>query len=94
MPIFAGNISGSIFQVAANIPSGIMTYSIVNKSGAGVTVNLYISDNNGSDISIIPMDLTLNAGDTLYSSNGVRVLSGSSIYIVTSGSIDYYFSVE
>ena len=94
MPIFAGNTSGSIAQVAKNIPSGIMTYSIVNKSGGNAIVNIYISDNNGSDISVVPLNLTLSAGDTLYSSNGIRVLSGSSIFLTTSASIDYYFSID
>ena len=94
MPIFAGNTSGSIVQAAKNIPSGILTYSIVNKSGGNVNVNVYIIDNNGVDISITPLNLLLNSGDSLYSSNGIKVLSGYSIFITTTGSIDYYFSIE
>ena len=94
MPVFSGNTSGSILQVAANIPSGILTYSVVNKSGGAATVNIYISDNLGSDISIVPLNLTLAEGDALYSSNGIKVLAGSSIYITTSASIDYFFTIE
>lgn len=94
MPVFSGNTSGSISQVAANIPSGILTYSVVNKSGGNATVNIYISDGLGTDISIVPLNLLLSAGDTLYSSNGIRVLKDTSIYITTTGSIDYYFSID
>ncbi len=94
MPAFNGNTSGSVLQVAYNIPSGILTFSMANKSFGSITVNLYIRNNENNDISVIPYNLILNAGDVLYSSNGVRILSGSSIYITTTGSLDYYFTIE
>lgn len=94
MPVFSGNTSGSVAQVAKNIPSGILTYSVVNKSGGNATVNIYISDGLGTDISVIPFNLSLSAGDALYSGNGIKILAGSSIYITTTASIDYFFTIE
>lgn len=94
MQTFKGNTSGSVRQVANNIPSGVLTYSVVNKSGGAAVVNIYISDNSGTDISVVPLNLTLSTGDALYSSNGIRVSAGSSIFITTTASVDYYFNID
>lgn len=94
MPVFKGSTSGSIAQVAHNIPSGIMTFSIANTSGGSVTLNLYVSDGVGSDIRVLPMNLTLSAGDAVFSSNGIKVLGGNNIYITTTGAVQFYFSIE
>lgn len=94
MPVFSGNTTGSILQVAYNIPSTSMSFSLVNKSGGSITVNLYISNGVGTDVSIVPSNLTLDDGDTVYSDSNIRIIAGSSIFITTSGSLDYYISLE
>lgn len=94
MPVFKGSTSGSIAQVAYNIPNGILTFSLVNTSGASNTVNLYISDGVGSDVRVLPMNLTISAGDSVFSTNGITVSGGNNIFITVTGSIDYYFSIE
>ena len=94
MPIFKGSVNGSIAQVAYNIPNGVMTFSLVNTSGGSVTINLYVSDGVGNDVRVLPMNLTISAGDSVFSTNGIKVLGGNNIYITTSGSVQYYFSIE
>ena len=94
MPVLKGNTSGSINLVGYNIPSTIESFSIVNKSGSSVTVTVYISDGDGSDVAITALSYSLSAGQAYVRKNPIRVVPNNYIYIVTSGSIDYYFTID
>jgi len=94
MPVLKGNTSGSINLVGYNIPSTIESFSIVNKSGSSVTVTVYISDGDGNDVAITALNYSLSAGQAYVRKNPIQVLPNNYIYIVTSGSIDYYFTID
>jgi len=92
MPVFSGTSGGSVLQVAANIPSEIISFSLVNKTAGALTATVYIRDNDGNDVAITNVSVAANGE---YVSDAKRKLLGStSIYLVTGGSIDYYFSIE
>ncbi len=93
MPVFKGNVSGSVLQVAYNIPAEIISFTLINKSVGAITVNVYIRDEDGNDVSIIPYDLSLSTGTGYVSDTRVKLLSNTSIYLTTTGSCDYYFSI-
>ena len=93
MPVFKGNTSGSVLQVAYNIPAELVSFTLVNKTGGAITVNVYIKDSN-VDTAIIPLNLSLAAGASYYSETKTILLKETSIYLTTSGSVDYYFSIQ
>lgn len=92
--VFKGNTSGSILQVAYNIPAEIISFSLVNKTGGAVTVTVYIRDEDGVDTAITSLALSLAAGASYISEAKIKLQSYTSIYIVASGSLDYYFSIN
>jgi len=94
MPVFKGTTSGSILQVAANIPSSILSGIITNNTGGNVTVNVYVRDINVVDVRIAPKDNSLAAGASFYLPDDITLLAGSAILITSSGSIDYYISLD
>jgi len=93
MPVFEGTTSGSVLQVAMNIPSKILSGSVTNNTAGSVTINIYVQDSNGNNRRIAPKDNALAAGYTYYIDDNILLLDGSAIHIVTSGSVDYYFSL-
>jgi hypothetical protein len=94
MPVLKGNTSGSINLVGYNIPSTIESFSIVNKDASSVTVTVYISDGDGNDVAITALNYSLSVGQAYVRKNPIRVLPNNYIYIVTSGEIDYYFTID
>lgn len=94
MPVFSGTATGSILQVAANIPSGVLGGIITNNTSGGITLNIYVRSAAGIDIRIAPKDNSIAAGKSYYFEDGLRLLAGSSIYITTSGSTDYYITID
>jgi hypothetical protein len=93
MPVISGNTSGSISQVVANIPSEIISYTLVNKTAGSITVSVYIVETGVSQVAIMPYQISLGTGEAYVSDTKVLVMANRSIHIVTTGSVDYYFSV-
>ncbi len=94
MPVFEGTTSGSILQVAANIPSGVLGGVITNNTAGSVTLNIYVRNESGTDIRIAPKDNSIAAGKSYYIYEGLKLLSGSAIFITTTGSVDYYITID
>ncbi len=94
MPVFQGNTTGSIKSSPLNIASTISSFSLANKSGGSITVSVYISHADGSDVLIAPASKTLGNGDIYISNTPIKVLKNYYILIVASGSLDYYFSID
>ena len=93
MPILQGNTSGSIIGVPYNIPSTIESFVLTNMTGGSITVAVSIIEyGTNNKVSIAP--LTIAANDCYTSSVPIKMLAGYTIYIVTSGSLDYYFSIS
>ena len=94
MPIiFKGNTSTSVTSPAYNLPFKIDLFTVANKNAVSTTINMYII--NGADqISIVPKDLALSAGDMLQGTYEHLMEGGSQILLQASGSVDYYFTIS
>ena len=85
MPVFSGNTTGSVTQVAYNIPSGVMSFSLVMNTGGSLAVSV-------NNIKIFSAD-SLDSGDKVYNDAPITILRDTSIFLITSGDCDYYFSI-
>lgn len=94
MPVVSGNTSGSISQVVANIPSEIISYTLVNKTAGAITATVYIIETGVAQVAITPYQVSLAAGEAYVSDTKVLVPANRSIHVVVSGSCDYYFSIN
>lgn len=93
MPTFKGNTATTATSTAYNIPSKIISFSIVNKTGGAATVNAGILF--GSTVDVIPLNKSLAAGESyFYSGSPIFVPANSQIYFTASANCDYYFSIE
>lgn len=93
MPILQGNTSGSIIGVPYNIPSEIKSFVLTNMTGGDITVTVSIIEfDTDNKVTIAPT--TIAANDSYTCDVPIKMLAGYTIYIVTSGSLDYYFSIE
>lgn len=95
MPVFSGNTTTSATSTAYEIPATIKSYSLVNKTGGAVTVNVSILYGS-TNITIPPsLNKSLSAGEAyVYSGESITLLAGRTVYLLVSGSVDYYFSIE
>lgn len=88
--VFKGNTSTSATSTAANTPSKIISFSIVNRSGS--TANVTVSIISGST-NIAIYKGTISSGAT-YTDDVLRIIgSSATIYVLTDFNIDYYFSI-
>lgn len=94
MPVFEGNITGSIRSSAKNLPSSIKSFSLVNKSASVISVTVYISSASSAEIAITPLSVLLDVGEAYISNVERKVLTSYYIIVVASGDCDYYFTIE
>lgn len=95
MPVFKGQGSGDIYSGVYNIPSVIQSFSITNMTGSNVDVSVYIADTSPTDLAIITAkDFTLKAGQAYVREMTIKVAKNEQIHIVSSDTIDYYFSID
>lgn len=93
MPQFAGNTSTSASSTPYNIPAKIKSFSLVNKTGGAITVNVSILYGS-TNISIIPMNKSLAVNEAyIYSGEEILLLAERQIYVLVSGSCDFFFSI-
>ena len=93
MPVFQGNATGSVIGIAYNIPSYIKSFSITDMSGSGADVAVYIIEETTNNKTTVFKD-SITADSTYLSNVPIKMLQGYTIYITTSASIDYYFTIE
>jgi len=93
MPVLKGNTNSNISLDAYNIPSTIESFSIVNRDEVSVSVTVYVSDGD-ANVAITAINYTLSPGQAYIRKNPILVLPNNYIYIITSGSIDYYFTIN
>lgn len=92
MAVFYGNTSSNATSTAYSIVSTINFFSLVNKSGGTITVNMGIL--YGSTYSITPYSISLADGEAYISNDRILVPIAHQISITTSGSLDYYVVIE
>jgi hypothetical protein len=91
MPVFSGNTSTSAASTAANIETTIKSFSLSNKSGGAITISVSVISGS-TNILITPLNHSLAAGEMYEDDKDIRLLPYSQIYVLVSGSCDYYFS--
>lgn len=95
MPVLSGNTSGSIAGIPYNIPSVLKRYRLFNTSGSDITVNVSIvSNETGDKVLIAPKDFIIKAGTGVTENIPVFIEAMFTVYLVTSGALDYYFEIE
>jgi hypothetical protein len=94
MPVLSGNTTGSIAGEVYNIPATIRSFVLTNKTGGSITVTVAIIEQgtNNTVVSVAPTVIAAN--DTYTSDVPILMRAGFTIYISTSGSLDYYFTIE
>ena len=93
MPVFSGNTSTSAISTAFALPATIRSFSITNKSAGAVTVNASILLGS-TNIWITPLNVSLAAGEMYKGTEEITLLIGEIIYVLVSGSCDYYFNIS
>lgn len=91
--VFSGNTATSAASVVFESPVTIKSFSITNKTGGAVTINvsvLYGSTNTW----ISPLDKSVAANDFYEDDKKIVIQPGRQIYISVSGQVDYYFTIE
>lgn len=157
MPVINGTGTGTITLPGYNLPSRILSFSIVNKTGGSITITVYVINNKSScktytftygagsgdnyfayklcdgtagtidamtagsttrcaivgtpyvvsgsgtisagsacqpTIAITPISMTLKAGESYIRDSVIGMDSYTNLSIVSSGSIDYYFTTD
>lgn len=95
MPVFKGQGSGDIYSGVYNIPSVIMSFSLVNSSGGDCKVTVYIADSEDNPLAAITAkEINLKDGQAYVREMPMKMAKNEQIYINSSDLIDYYFSID
>jgi len=92
MPVFKGTTSGSITSSALNQPSVIKSYTLTNKTGGALTVQVAIVEPTVSTTYIRTESVAANS--TIYGSDEIVLKTGFYILVIAGGEFDYYFSIQ
>ena len=93
MGVISGNISGSVSTIPFNIPCDIVSARFVNRSINSIALNVYVAT-SGGDREITPLNYIIISGTIYIIDQKVRIRAGDYLIIVSSGSLDYYITVE
>ena len=93
MAVRQGNITGSVSTIPFDIASKIISARFVNRSVGSITVNVYIATTTG-DRKIVPLNLLLISGSIYAIDYPIIMKPGDYLIIVSTGSLDYYISIE
>ena len=92
MAVFSGNSATSATSTAYDIPKKIKSLSLVNKTGGAITVNASIFYGS-TNIWITPYEHPLAANQGYFDDKEIIIPAGYQIYVLVSGSTDYYFTL-
>lgn len=96
MPVFKGSGTGNIYSQYYNIPYKIISFYIVNPENKEPfpSVTVYIQDIDENDIPITAKNFVLKPNQAYVRDTITKVNKNERIHIVSSNTIDYYFSIE
>jgi hypothetical protein len=94
MPVLKGNTSTNLALSSFNIPYTIKSIILSNKAESPIYVTLYIQEADFDDVAITAVGYRLLAGQAYIRDIPILVKSFNNIYIETTGSVDYYISIE
>jgi hypothetical protein len=91
MPVYEGRISGSVATVAFHLPCKIISGYLANKTGGAINFSVNVVTGTGSRTVI---NTTQLSGAVYIIDTPVILLKGYYLIIVSSSTLDYYFSIE
>ena len=95
MPAIKGNTSTTATLAGYNIPATIKSFILANKHGSPITVTVSVAEGGVyPGINITAQDYTLLAGQAYIRDIPIRLMPETEIYIETTNSLDYYFTIE
>ena len=92
MPALIGNTSTNKTFDAYTIASKIISFSFANKTGGSINVSFGIV--YGSTYYILYNNVVVTATSYIYSGKPIDLPIGYQLYLVVSGSCDYYITIE
>lgn len=94
MLTISGNITGSIATVPFNLPCKIISGYFTNRTTGTITMNVYVATGSGNNRAIVPLNLIMISGVMHIISDPLILEAGYYLIIATSGSVDYFISLE
>lgn len=89
---FRGNVYGTVESIRQSLPMTIESFTLVNKGGSSVTVNVYMVGDN--TVCVAPFNQSLAVGSMYENERQIVMLATEQIRVQTSGSIDYDFTIN
>ena len=90
---YTGNTSGTFISPQKNLPFVLENFSIVNKTGGSVSINVYKLINNSSLYCIAPFSNSINANESYENYRQTVLLAYEQIKLESSGDVDYDFTL-
>jgi len=91
--VLKGTAIGSIIGIPVNIPSTLESFSLTNGTGGALTATVSIIEfNTNNKVAVFTKSISANSTES--NDVPIKILSGYTIYLAVSGSIDYYFSIK
>jgi hypothetical protein len=94
MPVLKGNTNVNLALDGFNIPSMIKSIILSNKEEFPIYLTLYIQEAELDDIAITAVGYRLLHGQAYIRDIPILVRPFNNIYIETTGSVDYYITIE
>lgn len=92
---FSGNTSGTFDSTfGGELPKLVNGFTLVNKTGGTIGVNVYKFQSGGAELCIMPLNLQLATGEMYEGTNQVVLLPTQNIRVQVSGSCDYDFTIS
>jgi hypothetical protein len=89
---FAGTINGTVTSTSQNLPMIVEGFTLVPRVSG--TVNVYKITVGSQEISIIPLNKSVNAGEIYQGTNRTVLLPTELIKIQTTSQFDYDFTIN
>lgn len=87
-----GNVDGVATSPVQGLPNMIDMFSLVNKTGGTIGVNVYLISDTYS-VCIAPNTTSLDSGEMALFDGGIVLLASEQIKVQSSGSLDYNFTL-
>ncbi len=92
MPVISGTTTGSIAGTVYRIPSLIKSFVLTDMTAGVITVNVSVIEwDTNNMVTIAPIEIAASSSYT--SDVPILMKAGFTVYIVTSGELDYYFTI-
>jgi len=93
MPVFQGQVNGSISTIPFNIPCEVVSGYFTNRSSGNVILNVYVATESG-DRAIVPINTTLVSGTQYILDVTFLLKANYYLMITTNQPLDYYISIK